>query len=42
MTRKSSFPRKLLDTLDKLGYRDKFLEYTEVLRPYYYAKWKNC
>ncbi|HZW83248.1 MAG TPA: hypothetical protein VFF14_07535 [Candidatus Deferrimicrobium sp.] len=42
MTRKSSVPRKLLDTLDKLGYKDTFLEYTKVVRPHYYAKWKHC
>jgi predicted Ser/Thr protein kinase len=42
MSRKSSIPRKLLNTLDKLGNKDKFLEYTEVLRPHYYAEWKHC
>lgn len=42
MTRKASFPRTMLEQLKKLGVKKTFLDYTKVLRPQYYAKWKDA
>ncbi len=41
MHKKCPYPRRMLGELEHLGYKEQFLEYTKVLRPDYYARWKH-
>jgi len=39
MKEKTTFPRRILEELDKLGYKTKFLDHVKALRPDLYCKW---
>lgn len=41
MDKVCDYPHKLLLGLDRLGYRQQFLEFVKEVRPDYYAAWKD-
>lgn len=41
MDKIAQYPRRMLEDLDKLGFKEIFLQYVKELRPDYYDQWKD-